>query len=92
MENTEYKVGDILVNHWGYSMILVTFYEVMKVTAKSLVVQERRKITSSIDSSGCGNIYVVPQAGFYSQESKRILKKNAWRKWDGQPQMENHYD
>lgn len=35
-----YKIGDILVSEWGYSMSLVTAYQVIRVTAKSIYTKE----------------------------------------------------
>jgi len=36
----EVKVGDILAGTWGYSMRLVSFFKVKKVTPKQVVLQE----------------------------------------------------
>lgn len=38
-----YKVGDILVSSWGYSMIIVNFYEVTRVTAKKVELAELKQ-------------------------------------------------
>lgn len=37
---TDIHPGDILASQWGYSMILVTFYQVMNRTAKTLTAIE----------------------------------------------------
>jgi len=40
MLSSEIKVGDILVSSWGYSMILNSWYQVVKRTAKTVTVRE----------------------------------------------------
>jgi hypothetical protein len=38
-----FKVGDILSSSWGYDQTNITFYQVLKVTPKTVTVREIRK-------------------------------------------------
>lgn len=70
------KVGTILVNVWGYSMTIVDYYRVVKISAKSVIVSR-----VSSDESGTGYLSgtSVPRTdGMVA--SVDLLK-------DGQPQM-----
>lgn len=39
----EVKVNDILAGTWGYSMTLVNFFKVVRLTPKQVVLRELRK-------------------------------------------------
>lgn len=87
-----YKVGDILVAEWGYSMSLVDAYQVVRVTAKSIYTKEIA--TKTIDDLGgySGECIPVPDK-FISDEMycSRTLNANNYvsidghlaSKWDG---------
>jgi len=105
MENTHtYNVGDILHCGWGYSMILHKFYQVIKVTPKTIVVGKLEQK----DEGGWPTGYSTPikdkfdfspNTGF--PPTKRATPKNGWvklnshsgaRLWDGKPQYYDRAD
>ena len=99
-----FKVGDILSSSWGYSMTIVSWYQVIKVTPKTITVKEiEAKI---IDGNGMhGESIPVPnlfsKRGLYPEQSfTRKVKgdyininesQTAWI-WDGNPKYHNHWD
>lgn len=70
------KVGTILVNVWGYSMTIVDYYRVVKVSAKSVVIAP---ISSEETGTGYLSGTSVPRTDG-AVASVDLLK-------DGQPQM-----
>lgn len=86
-----FKVGDIVYSSWGYDQTNVEFYEVVKVTQKTVSIQA---IRSDIVPDGfmCGR--ATPRPGEYESDDiiTRIPKSGrmrissfsaAWA-WDGQ--------
>ena len=61
-----YKVGDILVSSWGYSMLIVQFYEVTKVTAKKVGLVE---LKTKEKPSGFLSGTTVPVLGQYVEQN-----------------------
>lgn len=60
MINKDYEIkrGDIIVKHWGYSMVLYDFYIVIDVTAKQVKICELKKKTCNVID--CMRFDVVP--------------------------------
>ena len=55
----QFKVDDILVGTWGYSMVIPEFFEVKKVNAKTATV--RRLAKKMLKPNACGQQgYEVP--------------------------------
>lgn len=101
-------VGKILTCSWGYSMTLVDFYEVLKESAKTLLVRAIGSKVVETTSYMAG--HVVPDIEKKENEILRVYKrkdksekgfylisrKSGYRKfyhvWDGQPEYFNHCD
>lgn len=65
-----YKVGDIVYNSWGYDQTNIDFYQVVKVSPKSVYI---RQIGSAFTSKESGNSmagYVVPVKDKFLADSK----------------------
>ena len=62
------KQGDILVSSWGYEQTNVTFYEVVKATAKTVTVREVEQFRAD---SGNMTGYVMPIKGCYKSAEMR---------------------
>ncbi len=89
------KVGDILYSSWGYDQTNIDFYQVIKTTGKSVLIQEIK--SDMIDTTGYDSGKVVPvKDSFVEKEKammKRVQKGNYIRiasfalasPWDGQP-------
>lgn len=102
MENNV-EIGDVLVNMWGYNMILYDFYRVVGKTAKSVKIQKMQKIYCSNDPAHMG---VVPnmaesnfpvltrrlsESGYVKGESdSSYMSVNS--KYNGQVLYEDHMD
>lgn len=63
------KVGDILKSSWGYEQTNVSFYQVVKATAKMLTV---RRIGSEMESDAELSMSgkVVPKVGVFMEGSR----------------------
>lgn len=92
MRNEEVKVGDIYAECFGYSMILFNFYKVMKVSDKSVWLQElTKKVTE--DTTDCFRPYVVAGEPKPDTPVKCVRRtKYIGSKWNGQPLQEDHLD
>lgn len=102
-----YKVGDILSSTWGYSMVIVDYYQVVAVTAKMITV---RKIASkNVDGDSMRGSSVPVLNAFlktkYSWQTpfeyKRKVLSGGYinidsvscaRKWNGKPLYHDHMD
>jgi len=100
-----YKVGDIVVNTWGWEQTNVDFYEVVEVKNKTILINE---IGGSIEQ---GSEYshgmacnVLPVKGNFivGGDSYRLRVKNGgtlsnpasyyyMHKWDGRPEYKSWY-
>lgn len=65
---TDIRPGDILVAKWGYSMILNTFYQVVKRTAKTATILEIGSVHSEAWDNGRG--YVLPCPAHHERWSR----------------------
>ena len=106
MENAHtYNVGDILHCGWGWSMTLNTFYQVIKVTPKTIVIGKLKQK----DEGGWPTGYstpikdefdTTPSTGF--PPPQRATPDNGWvkvnshgngaRLWDCKPQYYDRAD
>jgi hypothetical protein len=66
----DFKVGDILAASWGYSMIRVDFYKVLKVTPKSVKIAH----IGSKDTQQTGYL-----SGTVMPDPDTILEENCYR-------------
>lgn len=96
-----WQVGDILVGQWGYSMIIVDFYEIIKTTGshKTFVLKKlKEKIVSGSGMQGTS----VPDEGKYEDDKEirarvnkynRVKVDNAYLSlWNGEPVHFDHMD
>ena len=99
-----YEVGDILHCGWGYSMILNIFYQVVKVTPKTVVIGKLEQK----DVGGWPTGHSTPIKGKFDfsantgfPPTKRATPSNGWVKlnshssaslWDGKPQYYDRAD
>jgi hypothetical protein len=99
-----FDVGDILYSSWGYDQTNIDFYEVVKVTNKSVYLEKIGK--SSVENDDPYNIHVVPDTKSRSGnvKMKRVSSvsddgKSGWvslnsysgaSKWRGSPMAETH--
>ena len=61
-----YKVGDIVTSTWGYSMTLVDFYEVVRVTPSKV---ELRELKQDAEYDGYLSGHATPRPGEYEEPS-----------------------
>lgn len=54
------KVGDILYSSWGYSMTIVDFYKVIKMTASGKSITLQRMQSETVDGDAGYEGYVMP--------------------------------
>lgn len=80
MNNQEIKIGDVLVCSWGYSMTLVDFYKVVKVTAKSAYLAKMGSKVVEQDNYA-GHSRVMP-SGICSTE-KPLMRRIQKSRYDG---------
>ena len=91
-DNTKFKVGDIIARCYGYSMVLYTFYKVLRLTDKSIIIQE---YDSQIDKSTTDGFRPLVIPNFNMPKGKPIrksLKTYIGNLWDGKPCQEDHLD
>jgi len=102
------KPGDILVECWGYSMILYTFYKVLKVTDKSVWLQELTSVETGSDTYMRCWCTPTETPMFYNGEPAKAMQKIlrhdakgvAYVKtehstailWDGKPRLNDTAD
>ena len=84
------KVGDVLVNSWGYDQTNVDFYQVIKVGERSFTI---RPIASKFDktqSRSAGSDSVLPDIDNFTGEPKVKTSFSTdygyLHKWDGSPE------
>lgn len=96
-----------MVDSWGYSMTIVDFYQVIRLTPKGAVV---KPMTSKEEATGYLSGHAMPgtvidgapesrvQAreygwvGTLNSDSGQKLERHTVRKWDGKPEYYNHCD
>jgi hypothetical protein len=102
--NTGLQVGDIYVSTWGYEQTNVNFYQVIKVTAKTVTVRE---IEARLhETTGYLSRTVMPVRGafkfnavpirrtFRTYQGLTCISINSYegaRNWDGKPQYATSY-
>jgi len=60
-----FKPGDVIYNSWGYEQTNIDFYEVIRATAKTVLLRE---IEGKTTASGFMSGYIVPAPGAYKSE------------------------
>lgn len=102
-----FKVGDVLVNTWGYDQTNVDFYVVVRTTRHSVDIA--RCGAKSVDATGWASDTCVPDPEKVSGETMRkrvqgyvdndgsfnaYVTMNSYssaRKWDGKPEHRSWY-
>jgi len=87
-----YNVDDVIAKCYGYSMVLYSFYKVVRVTDKSIFLQEYdSKFHPS--TRDCFRPLVVPD---FDRPKGKIIRKKIGSYlgsvWDGKPCQEDHLD
>jgi hypothetical protein len=90
---TTLKVGDILVESWGYEQTNVTFYEVLEVKPSGLSVVIQQLSSDTIETGFmCGKVTPIPGTASgdkmlkrVSFDSVRTADYSRASKWDGRP-------
>ncbi|MCC9261543.1 MAG: hypothetical protein K8V75_04090 [Methanobrevibacter woesei] len=91
-DNTQFKPGDIIERCYGYSMVLYTFYKVIRVTDKSIMLQEYE---SKVHPDTTDGFRPLVEPDFSKPKGKIIrkgLKTYIGNLWDGKPCQEDHMD
>ena len=96
------KVGDILYSSWGYDQTNIDFYQVVKVSGKTIKIREIKGRQTESTGFMTGEVVAVPDS-FVGNELKKIVKPasdgyavtitsyaDAW-KWDGSPKSYSSY-
>ena len=97
---TTWEVGDIIYTHWGYSMVIIDYYEIVKATGKSFVVKHLKDEVVSGDGQRGES---MPVKGEYEDGGKEIRCRINSRGsvkiddgyaylWDGKPKAFDHMD
>jgi hypothetical protein len=80
------KLGDVLMNSWGYDQTNIDYYEVTKLVGGRTI--EIRKIGAHSEASGDMQGYCVPAVGQYIGEPMRkrvderdAVKIHSWGSW-----------
>lgn len=94
-----WQVGDILVSQWGYSMVIVDFYEIIKSTGKTFVL---RQLKDDIVSGNGMQGKSVPVEGKYEDDKEHRVRVNKYNRvkidgaylslWNGEPVSFDHMD
>jgi hypothetical protein len=77
--NTGLQVGDIWSSSWGYDQTNVDFYQVLKVTAKTVTVRKIYKETVELTGQFTGT--VTPVVDMFARNSKEM--RRTVRFWSG---------
>ena len=98
-----YKIGDFVVNSWGYEQTNVEFYKVIEVGNKTIKIQEvcQEEVEGSAGYDCCN---VIPTDEFTVREVIYTLRVKAmghlsnpqsyyhFHKWSGRPQYKSWYN
>lgn len=91
-DNTKFKSGDIIERCYGYSMVLYAFYKVVRVSDKSIFLQEYEKMIHPDTNDGF-RPYVVPD---FTKPIGKVVRKGLrtyiGNLWNGKPRQEDHLD
>lgn len=58
--NTPYQIGDIFYNSWGYEQTNVTFWQIIKLTEKTVWFQPIAKETVETYTTMSGTVIPIP--------------------------------
>lgn len=98
-----FKVGDIIVNSWGWEQTNIDFYEVTGLRGKQIVI---RPIKQSSEETGFMSGHCTPRPGEFTGDEIRKLPKAPWDGkgpgsisfdygrggiWDGKPERWSSY-
>lgn len=83
-EATTLRVGDILVEQWGYSMCLVNFYKVTALRGKTMVTLQE-VCPEIVTSQGGWNGQMKPTNEPVAK--KEPLQRRVKRSYDGRPSV-----
>lgn len=100
-----YQIGDIVYNSWGYEQTNVSFYQVVRMTKRSIVVKQitQSQVEGSMEKHGMA-CDVIPEKDSFIIDGKEYMlrvKKDGilsqpntvyyFKKWDGRPQYKSWY-
>ena len=88
--STEIKVGTIFVNVWGYDQTNRDYYEVVKMTTKTVTIMEvaSEMVPGDKDPTRMAG-YTIPKPGEYTgPASRKAIKANGY---DGAPTLAAKY-
>jgi hypothetical protein len=93
IKENPYKIGNILVSSWGYDQTNIDFFQVTRLTAKSIYIKEIKSKIISYNANGSYGKVVPLVDNFISNESrhkvlddKGYIKINSFalaRPWSG---------
>lgn len=99
-----YKIGDIVVNSWGYEQTNVDFAQVVKITAKTITVRPigQKMVEGSMYSHGMAHNVVAEKDDFLSKKELRLTVRpegrlsggasyDYYKKWDGSEKYVSSY-
>ena len=99
-----YALGDIVYNSWGYEQTNIEFYQVIKITNKTIEVREVAQETEpgSLMSHGMADNRLPRKDEFIKEETYKLRVKSEGRlsnpesfyyfnKWDGRPKYCSWY-
>ena len=72
------EIGTVLISKWGWEQTNIDFYEVVKITEKTVTIRQIASKEVESDTSMSG--YVIPDKGSYIGEPIRRKILNAFGK------------
>lgn len=105
--NHSFRVGDVIVNSWGWEQTNIDFFQVVGVTKASVKIREiAGDYTPSENAFLAGT--TVPKIGEFTSDEVKTKRVGSYhiggdeidtirfpygtgRKWNGKPQYESHY-
>lgn len=91
-DNTQFKPGDIIARCYGYSMILYSFFKVVRVSDKSIFLQEYESKIHPDTDDGFRPLVVPDLDKPKGKLIRKSLTTYIGNLWDGKPCQEDHLD
>jgi hypothetical protein len=93
----ETKPGDIFVSSWGYDQTNIDFYQVVKVSGKSIIFRPIEQI--HVRDTGFMSEAVIAKKNAFTGDSFRKVVKSSYishkcgllEKWNGKEEHQSHY-
>lgn len=90
--NFDLKPGDIIAKCWGYSMVLYTFYKVVRISNKFVFLQELEKKVDPSTEDGFRPLVVPDLLNPVGKVIRKGMTTYIGNVWDGKPCQEDHLD